>query len=304
MQKIIRQTMNDVCFSLKEEEDFSFLNDYGDVFCVFDQNDSGNINFGVEKQNGEKLFIKVAGAHTINSFRTPEESVEALKHSITIYEDLRCNLLIDLITTGTHGKLFFLVFRWGAGECLFDHWNFVYYREYPQILSPREKFKQLCLDKKIKVANQILTFMKHVERKGYVAVDFYDGSLMYNFETDELTICDIDFFQKSPVMNNIGEDYWGTIRMKAPEEYQLHASIDSRTNVFTIGALFFHIFSTYDRETIRKIYTDKQFIQASIEDWGLTSNLYNIALKAVQFLPDDRYQTVHEFKETWFASLN
>jgi serine/threonine protein kinase len=304
MNKIIQQNIDGVSFNLKVEEEFSFLNRFGEVFCVFDQNDSGNINFGVKKQNGEKLFIKVAGAQTMNSFRTPEETVNALKQSIKIYEDLRDELLIDLVTYGSHGKLFFLVFRWATGECLFDHWNFEYYRENPQILSPREKFKQLRLDKKTKVANQILTFMEHVERKGYVAVDFYDGSLMYNFETDELTICDIDFFQKRPVMNNIGEDYWGTKHMKAPEEYQLHASIDSRTNVFTIGALFFHIFSTYDRETIRKIYTDKQFIQTSIEGWELTSNLYNIALKAVQFSPEDRYQTVHEFKETWLASLN
>lgn len=29
-------------------------------------------------------------------------------------------------------------------------------------------------------------------------MDFYDGSIMYDFLTDATTICDIDFFRKTP----------------------------------------------------------------------------------------------------------
>lgn len=32
----------------------------------------------------------------------------------------------------------------------------------------------------------------YVESKGYVAVDFYDGSLLYNLNANETKICDID----------------------------------------------------------------------------------------------------------------
>lgn len=38
-----------VSFQLKEHHDFKWLNDFGEVFCVFDQQDSGNISFGVQK---------------------------------------------------------------------------------------------------------------------------------------------------------------------------------------------------------------------------------------------------------------
>ncbi|MGQ0513206.1 hypothetical protein ACT453_04680, partial [Bacillus sp. D-CC] len=41
----------------KEHHNFDWLLKLGTVFAVFDQQDSGNISFGVEK-NGHKKFIK------------------------------------------------------------------------------------------------------------------------------------------------------------------------------------------------------------------------------------------------------
>ena len=38
--------------------------------------------------------------------------------------------------------------------------------------------------------------METVAECGYVAIDLYDGSLMYDFKQDRLTICDIDLFAK------------------------------------------------------------------------------------------------------------
>ncbi|MGM2836656.1 serine/threonine protein kinase, partial [Bacillus cereus group sp. Bce025] len=70
-------------------------------------------------------------------------------------------------------------------------------------------------------------------------VDFYDGSILYNFEQPKLTICDIVFFQKKPVFNKVGEDFWGAGRFKAPEEYELHAQITSETNVFVLAGIAF-----------------------------------------------------------------
>jgi len=55
-------------------------------------------------------------------------------------------------------------------------------------------------------------------------------------------ICDIDFFREKPVINDMGQDWWGTKRFKAPEEYILGAKIDEDTNVFTLGALIFDFF--------------------------------------------------------------
>lgn len=41
--------LNQVTFQLKEHHNFDWLLKLGTVFAVFDQQDSGNISFGVEK---------------------------------------------------------------------------------------------------------------------------------------------------------------------------------------------------------------------------------------------------------------
>ena len=300
--EIIEQELNGIKFKLKQKQNFSFLLEFGKVFCVFDQNGSGNISFCVVNENNEKFFIKIAGAKTLESFRQPKECIEDLEKTIGVYEDLRCDYLIDIVTSGRFENLFYIVFRWADGECLFDHWNFEYYREHPEIDPPRRKFSNLSEKEKIRVANQIFDFMIFVESKGYVAVDFYDGSLMYDFDTLRLIICDIDFFRKKPAINDIGFNYWGTKRMKAPEEYQLNATIDSKTNIFTIGALFFNIFGQYPTDVIKKMYKENHFIPLEKSDWKLSSKLYEITLKAVKYNPDDRYTSIKNFRDVWTNS--
>lgn len=56
-------TVNGITFKMKSFYDFSFLGKYGKVFKVFDDQDSGNICFGIEK-DGKKYFVKFAGAPT------------------------------------------------------------------------------------------------------------------------------------------------------------------------------------------------------------------------------------------------
>lgn len=58
--------------------------------------------------------------------------------------------------------------------------------------------------------------------KGYVTIDFYDGSIMYDFEYARTVICDIDFYVKSPYINNMGR-LWGSSRFMSLEEFQVAA---------------------------------------------------------------------------------
>lgn len=48
----MQQEMDGIQFEMKEAFDFGFLRRYGTVFQVFDDQDSGNIYFGMEKNNG------------------------------------------------------------------------------------------------------------------------------------------------------------------------------------------------------------------------------------------------------------
>jgi serine/threonine-protein kinase len=59
MKKII----DGISFNLKTDFDFYWISKYGKVFCVFAEQDSGNICFGMVNDN-KRVFIKVAGAST------------------------------------------------------------------------------------------------------------------------------------------------------------------------------------------------------------------------------------------------
>ncbi len=297
---MVTQSIDNISFQLKESRDFSFLSRYGKVFCVFDENDSGNINFGVE--NGiTKYFIKVAGVKTAESCRDTQESVDALKNAMPIYEILKHPALIELIEHYELEDLYIAVFQWAEGDCLFDHWNFEKYARNPQLQSPKSKFKQLPIEKRLKSVRTMFEFLVYVESKGYVAVDFYDGSIMYDFDNDTTTICDIDLFRRTPTINDMGEEYWGTKRLKAPEEYTYGAVIDGATNIFTLGALIFHFYGSYSEADIGEMYKNNGFFPCALEKWELSREAYEVTRKAVNKDRDGRYQTMSDFFRAWNA---
>ena len=295
---MIIQNIDGISFEMKEACDFPFLSKYGEVFCVFAQNDSGNISFGVD--NGkQRYFVKIAGAKTARLSHSAEEAVQTLKAAMPIYKDLAHPNLIQLIECFEYEELYVAVFNWANGECLFDHWNFEMYAKNPSLVPPRQRFKELPCKKRLNTFNVLFGFLALVESKGYTAIDFYDGSIMYDFEWDRATICDIDFFKKNPVVNDMGADFWGTKRLKSPEEYILNAKIDSVTNVFTIGALLFHFFSTYSDSEIKKMYKDSIFSPCKYETWELGEASYKAALKAVSPKREDRYASIKLFFDDW-----
>ncbi|MBQ7058890.1 MAG: hypothetical protein IJM83_06275 [Firmicutes bacterium] len=294
---MVKQTIDGIEYRLKAPRDLTFIRRYGTVFSVIDETGSGCICFGVGKGEA-RFFIKIAGADTIEGEVTPEEAVRDLKKAVDLYTVLKHPALIRLIEHYPEDDLYVAVFEWVDGEGLFDHWNFDKY-ERLGIQSPNERFKALPAEKKIAAAMSILSFFETVAAKGYRACDFYDGSLIYDFEQDHLTICDIDLFLPAPVINETGEDYWGTKRLKAPEEYQKGAVIDEATNVFTLGAMFFDFFGKYTEEQIRQRYQENAFAPCTPEQWTLCEDAYRVLLRAT--MPDrgKRYQTIHEFAEAF-----
>jgi serine/threonine-protein kinase len=71
----------------------------------------------------------------------------------------------------------------------------------------------------------------------------------------------------------------------SPEEFDLVASIDSRTNVFTMGAIAFGLLGG-ERDR-------------SFSKWEAGELLYDVALKAVQLNRDERYSSVNGFYAAW-----
>jgi len=266
------QQIDGMDIRLKSKFDFSFLGRYGRVFRVFDDQDSGNICFGIEKDNA-RYFLKHAGAPALRANVSAEAAVTRMKQSVQIYRDLDHPALTRLIKAEPAGNGYVIVFEWNDGECMG--------KQYPQ---SREKFFMLPIGDRLPVFDEILSFHANAAKHGYAAIDFYDGSIMYDFAAKKTFICDIEFYAKMPYVNNMGR-MWGSSRFMSPEEFQQGAVIDEITNVYTMGAVAFALFC--GEKT-------RQF-----EDWKLNSRLFGVAEKAVSNDRLKRQQSIAQFISEW-----
>ena len=191
------QWTDGVPYKLNTPYDFSFLSKYGKVFKVFDDQDSGNICFGMV-DGEDKRFVKFAGAPTKRGNITQDEAVKRMKGTIQIYKDLSHPILTNLLfseeiaSDAVHGGIA-CVFEWLDAECMGT--------QYPQ---SRDKFMKASSEVKLQIFDDIISFHLHVAKQGYVAIDFYDGCILYDFIKSKTTICDVELYEKSPAKNNMG----------------------------------------------------------------------------------------------------
>lgn len=287
-QNLITIKLNNVSFQLKEKQNFVWLKKFGEVFCVFDEQDSGNISFGV-KNNNRKLFVKYAGAKPKDFSGNPKDAVNRLIKEIPVYKKLEHPHLIKLLDHFAVNNGYAAVFEWFEGECLHSHWTFAGEAKYNHPDSPFYRFKNLDLKQRLACLDIIFSFHTYVESQGFVAVDFYDGSILYDFKNHQTKICDIDFYRPSPSVNDIGEHFWGAVRSKSPEEFTLGSPIDSKTNVFTMGAIAFGLLGGEMDHAFSK--------------WEAGKKVYEVALKAVEKDREKRYSTVKDFYDAWKKAL-
>ncbi|MDR2942032.1 MAG: hypothetical protein LBV17_05535, partial [Treponema sp.] len=208
---------------LKEPFDLKFINQFGKLFWVLDTQGSGNLCFGIEN-GSKKYFIKFAGAKTINDHDLPpEDAIDRLKIASQKYKEMDHSVLTRLIDSIEIGNGYALVFDWAEGEKI--GYNDFYVSE---------KFYSIPIIKRINVFEEILHFHAHVAKCGYVAIDFNCNNVLYDYNTEKINICDIDFYAKQSYMNGMGSIF-GVKTLMSPEEYRCAGLIDEITNVYTMG---------------------------------------------------------------------
>ncbi|MDR1600348.1 MAG: serine/threonine protein kinase [Oscillospiraceae bacterium] len=259
---------------LKAPFDLDFVHRYGVVFKVFDGQDSGNLCFGVKAADGKRYFVKFAGAPTEPYKGVPKDAVARLKAAVPVYQDLAHPTLIRFVKAEETGGGFAVVFDWVDGVCA----QSMYPEDY-------RRFARLPLEVKERVFGDIMAFHAHAAGRGYVAIDFYDGSVMWDVENKRAVICDIDFYQKSPYVGSMG--LWGSTRFISPEERTDGAVIDEVTNVYTMGATAFCLFANSDR---------------TLEKWPLGEKLYNVVSRAVSCERSGRQQSIRQLIAQWDAA--
>ena len=266
------QWIDGIPYKLKAPFDFSFISKYGKVFKVFDGQDSGNICFGI-KNKDKRYFIKFAGAPTDEYTGTVESAIERLRAAVSPYKDLAHPNLIHFIKAEEIGDGFAVTFEWVDGICA-----------HPMYPSDYRKFRQLPLDIRLQIYEDILEFHAFVASQGYMAVDFYDGSIMWDVSNMRTIICDIDFYTKAKVYGS--EFLWGHMQSASPEERTDGAIIDEISNVYNMGETAFTLF--IGRKSDR-----------SREAWPLSDSLYDVVKKAVSDERNKRQQSIAQFIEEW-----
>lgn len=124
-----------------------------------------------------------------------------------------------------------LIYEWAAGEPVRVPSA---RRADPQ--STFQRFRRLAADELTAVIGAILDAHLELCRAGWVACDFYDGSIIYDFAARRTWLIDLDNYHLGPFTNGMGRMF-GSTRFMAPEEFERGARIDERTTVFTLGRM-------------------------------------------------------------------
>lgn len=226
-----------------------YLNAAGSVFAVFDERtqDSGNISYGVQVAQG-RYFVKTAGyPDDPNLFLKHSERVSLLRNAVQLRRSCDHPTLPPLhqVIESPNGPL--LVYQWVDGELIRTD---AAMRDDPR--SSFQRFRQLPPHEIIRALDLVYELHHQLAQLGWIAVDFYDGCMIYNFDRQELHIVDLDNYCEAPFINEMGRMF-GSSRFMAPEEFERGARIDERTTVFTMGRTAAVLLSdgTLERQSFR-----------------------------------------------------
>ncbi|MHA2250305.1 MAG: serine/threonine protein kinase [Candidatus Kariarchaeaceae archaeon] len=248
-----------------------YLTEIGQIFKEFKLQDSGCISYGVENTWGRK-FVK---------FSEQAQGIKSLKQAKEFHSKISHPILPQILNSFTTPSGFAIVYEWIEAEILYDYTLISSDERINSTTAPHYRFRTLPLTKILNVLNEIYEFHEQVEAAGYVAVDFYDGCLLYNFNTDTVNLIDIDEYRKGPFILDINR-LPGSKRFMAPEEFLKGSTIDHATNVFTMGRLAIELLG-----------------EGSISNWKGNKRTLEVVHKATSQKKSDRYQTIKEFTDTW-----
>ncbi len=203
-----------------------YLEAIGTVFATFGEpvQDSGNVSYGVQI-GSERFFVKTTNPEA--EAYCDHEARRALLYNAARLRrscDHPTLPVLHRIVETAHGPA--LVYDWVDGECLYHR------RADPQ--SAHRRFRRLPTAAILAVLAAIYDLHVQLVQRGWIAVDFYDGCLMYDFERQAAHIVDLDTYHLGAFTNQMGRMF-GSTRFMAPEEFERGALIDERTTVFTMG---------------------------------------------------------------------
>ncbi|MEU8074373.1 serine/threonine protein kinase [Catellatospora citrea] len=252
----------------------AWIDALGTPFAAFELQGSGCVSYGVATPAG-RLFVKTFRAENARSLR------RALAvHGAVAHEAIAAPLAVYRLRSGEHA----LVYPWLDGGVL--------YPTDPRGAAVRTdpdgamaRFRALPPDRVEAALDAVLDAHVAVAAAGFVAVDLYDGCLLYDFTTSRMHVVDVDEYRPGPFTLE-ADRLPGSTRFMAPEEFRRGAVIDERTTVFNLG------------RTLR-LLLDAGDVEAA---WRGSDRQLAVIAKATEQRPELRHATVDELAVAWRAA--
>ncbi|NLJ65159.1 MAG: hypothetical protein GX337_07195 [Christensenellaceae bacterium] len=256
---------------LKSPHDLSFLNSFDEVFAVHDDLISGNLCFGVKKNN-EKLFLKYAGAQTKNYIGTTENAIQRLQNVIPLYEKLKHKSLVNL---RYHFEL------QNGIMLLFD---FIEGFPIGPLLEYKKTLKNIPIYYRYSMLDSIFDFIKLASGFDLICSGITDKSLLVNPLEYSLTLTSVNSFVPMP-FDNAAARLSGSALYLPPEAYNKNTVLGEKVNTYIMGALAMTLLG--NRST------------NNIADWESSKELYNTVIKALNNNPNLRHKSPQAFLNEW-----
>lgn len=248
-----------------------YLKQLGDVFHVFRWQDSGCVSYGVEC-GGKRWFAK---------YSKEPQGIERLRRAEVLHKQVQHPAIANLHNVIGCPDGLALVYDWLPGELLYDYITHRGQQGRNNPGSPHYRFRNLPVEKILAAIDVIFDLHVLVAEKGFIAVDFYDGSILYDFETERTSVIDLDEYRPGPFTLE-ADRLPGSRRYMAPEEKVRGSQIDQVTNVYTLGRLVVELLGG-----------------GSVERLGSYGNMKAVIMRAVDSDRAGRYPSVKSFVEAW-----
>jgi serine/threonine-protein kinase len=255
----------------------TYLGQVGEVLQAFREHDSGCVSYGVLWQ-GRRWFVK----HS----RDPR-AIKGLERARALHMAVQHLALPGLHHSFRTPDGLALVFDWVPGELLRRYVHYPRGEHRCDPTCPHLQFRALPLPRVLEILDTIYDVHVVLADHGYVASDFYDGCILYDFDGAQTFLCDFDEYRQGPFVLQ-AERNFGSSRFMAPEEFQRGATIDELSNVYTMG-----------RAAVILLGDDKTPERA----WRGTEAMREVVARATQAERGERHPSVRAFVEDWRAAV-
>lgn len=245
----------------------------GEVFRVFAKQDSGCVAYGVRlPDRDERWFVKTA---------VDAEGLRSLERAWGFHRAVRHPVIVPQVHRVATRDGPAVVMPWRDGEVLY-HPAERGSGDRTGVGSPMARFRALPVARVEEAFARVLDAHLAVEAAGHVAVDLYDGALLYDFAAHEMHLVDLDEYRPGPFVLD-AERLPGSTRFMAPEEFERGSTIDLRTTVHVLGR------------------TARLLLDAGDEEraWRGTAAQLGVLERATRPEPAERFAGVREFADAW-----